>query len=314
MGPACGKYRRPARQQNEVTGESARRMASWLFDAKHRPEGSPEHRAAVQALALAVRPFVVATARRVAATLGGDAEDLEQLGMEAVLDAKAWRSFRPGERGEARTVFPAYCMSIARNAMRTAVKDGQLPIHVTRWGRRKAKQERAREAAQALPLTPEPSAPAPFTRGELEGVPILVLPPGPPPAPAPSAVPNAVAVSVELLAGAVNQVPAGDVHRPSRHSLNVVHSLLAAASGMAEETEARLDAHEALHETVAELPQAQRAALTLLFGLEGPGPLTVREVARELGLRVCEVKQAQAAALASLRMRLGAGRAECPAS
>ncbi|WP_224364203.1 hypothetical protein [Hyalangium versicolor] len=96
-----------------------------------------------QALALAVRGYVVSAAVAVAKEYRVAVEDMVQEGLVATY--KAWEGFTPGQ-APGKCLYPGYVKRLALQAIRRAALGEVSPVRVTRHARRKVK--RAKAAAQ----------------------------------------------------------------------------------------------------------------------------------------------------------------------
>jgi RNA polymerase nonessential primary-like sigma factor len=216
---------------------------------------------------------------------GLEVEELVQEGLGAV--HLQLRRFRPGRAGEGRTLFPAWALRVARQAMGRLVQERRAPVPLTSWGqklRRKAlRRVRAagiglREALEAEGASP--ASVAALERGAVETV-------------------SLVAVAGSSLAGADN--PGSDAYRESNLMLQISEE----AHAEAEAHHAQLQLGEDAMAALAHLPERQRMAVAGTLGLEGPAT-PARVLARRMGCTPSEVEALCAAGLATLRGTLEA--------
>ncbi|QSQ28294.1 hypothetical protein JY651_28810 [Pyxidicoccus parkwayensis] len=123
-------------------------LEELLHLLRELPRNSPEYGRTEARVAALVRPYLVRVARAVAREWAVSREDLVHEGLVAVLERQRERPFVPGRAGTGRSAFPAYAMTLGRQAMVLAATRERCPVYLTDHAR-KALRRAKREARQA---------------------------------------------------------------------------------------------------------------------------------------------------------------------
>lgn len=128
----------------------AEEMESLIAQLRALPRGDVSVRAAQSRLAVLTRPHVQRAADAVAREFRAPVEDLLQEGLLATFDA--WQRFTPGKAGPGRSLYPAYVLKLARQAMKRAAVASRSPVHVTRHARRAVTRAKKTAREEGRPL------------------------------------------------------------------------------------------------------------------------------------------------------------------
>jgi DNA-directed RNA polymerase specialized sigma24 family protein len=268
-------------------GEAATQLESALARVRQARPASPTEKHFATVVVARMRPWLLGAARKEhqqrARRMGVELKELLHVSEVAVLDC--CRRFTPGQAGPGRTLFPAYALRAARQAMGRLVQERRSVVPLTSWGqklRRKAQRQvvAAQERGEALPMREalaaagaSPSSVAALERGRVATVSLFT--------------------SSELVGD-------DDSHSEARWARAEVESHAEAA-----EHRASLAERESAMEGLEALPAEQRQVVVQHLGMEGPAtPLPT--LARRMGVELATVERLYAAALATLRTTLEA--------
>jgi RNA polymerase nonessential primary-like sigma factor len=271
-----------------LSGAPASALEAAVARVRASRPASAQEKAATTEVLRRIQPWVVGAARSEysarARRLGVEQEELVQVGLVAV--AEHCRRFTPGRAGKGRTLFPAYALRVARQAMGRLVQENRSVVPLTSWGLKLRRRAQRRASAEGVELRQalESEGASPAS--------VLALEQG---------VVEVVSMSPRGLGrggGGVRR-GTGGASQPSAVDPLVTTAELQAHEEAAEHR-AQLQLGEAAMEALRKLPALVRQAVAGPLGLEGPAT-PVRVLAVRMGLEEAEVQQLHLQGLAALR-------------
>jgi RNA polymerase sigma factor (sigma-70 family) len=271
-----------------LSGPPATALEQAVARARAAKPATAAAKAATTEVVQRIRPWVVGAARTEfsnrAGRVGVEFQELVQVGLVAV--AEHCRRFRPGRAGKGRTLFPAYALRVARQAMGRLVQERRSVVPLTSWGQKLRRRAQLRSASEGVEmreaLEAEGASPASVSALERGVVEVVSMEP--------------------MRSGAVS-AGSGSRARVAASVEPLVTTAELLSHEEAEDHRAMLQLGDAAFDALDTLPPLVRQAVAGPLGLEGPAT-PVRVLARRMGLEESKVLQLQQQGLAALRAAL----------